>query len=315
MSQMNAAVGASVPENHTQPSGLSGFWSLIVTQFGGAFNDNALKTLVTFFGLNLAISESLHQALVPLTAALFSFPFILFSMLGGFLADRFSKRSITIAVKVLEIGIMSFATLGLLLKNLPMGLAAIFLMGVHSAIFGPSKYGLLPELLPEKKLSWGNGVLELGTFLAIIIGISVGALLSKSLRGQEVWAGLVLIVLAIIGLGCSLGITRVPAADRQRAFEINFLEGLWAQIQRMRQDRVLWLACLGNMYFWFIGQLLQQSVLDYGANVLKVDENHTAGLLAALAIGIGIGSFAAGYLSGGKIEYGLVPLGSLGLCV
>src|SRR5690349_17605454 len=100
MSQMNAAVGASVPENHTQPSGLRGFWSLIVTQFGGAFNDNALKTLVTFFGLNLAISESLHQALVPLTAALFSFPFILFSMLGGFLADRFSKRSITIAVKV-----------------------------------------------------------------------------------------------------------------------------------------------------------------------------------------------------------------------
>jgi acyl-[acyl-carrier-protein]-phospholipid O-acyltransferase/long-chain-fatty-acid--[acyl-carrier-protein] ligase len=292
-----------------------GFWSLIITQFEGAFNDNALKTLVTFFGLNLALSERMHNALVPLTAALFSLPFILFSMWGGFLADRFSKRSVTIAVKVLEICIMSFATVGLLLKNLPMGLAAIFLMGVHSAIFGPSKYGLLPELLAEKKLSWGNGILELGTFLAIITGISGGALLYSATHGREVWSGVVLIVLAVVGLGLSLGITRVPAADPRRQFDANFLGGLWQQIQVMRADRVLWLACLGNIYFWFIGQLLQQSVLDYGENVLKVGEVRTSYLLAALAIGIGVGSFAAGYLSGGKIEYGLVPLGSLGICV
>ena len=292
-----------------------GFWSLIVTQFEGAFNDNALKTLVTFFGLNLALSDRLHESLVPLTAALFSLPFILFSMWGGFLADRFSKRSVTIAVKVLEIGIMSFATVGLLLKNLPMGLSAIFLMGVHSAVFGPSKYGLLPELLPEKRLSWGNGVLELGTFLAIITGISAGALLYSAMPGREGWSGAVLILLAVVGLGLSLGITRVPAADPSRKFDANILGGLWPQIQLMRRDRVLWLACLGNIYFWFIGQLFQQSVLDYGENVLKVGEVHTSYLLAALAIGIGIGSFAAGYLSAGKIEYGLVPLGSLGLSV
>src|SRR5215469_6618265 len=101
---------------------LRGFWNLIVTQFEGAFNDNALKTLVTFFGLNLALSEQMHNGLVPLTAALFSAPFLLFSMWGGFLADRFSKRTVTIGVKLLEICIMSFATLGLLVKNLPMGL-------------------------------------------------------------------------------------------------------------------------------------------------------------------------------------------------
>src|SRR5262249_48380918 len=147
--------GESAQLDSQPESKLKGFWSLIVTQFEGAFNDNALKTLVTFFGLNLALSEEMHNSLVPLTAALFSLPFILFSMWGGFLADRFSKRSVTVSVKVLEIGIMTFATIGLWLKNLPMGLAAIFLMGVHSAIFGPSKYGLLPELLPEKKLSWG----------------------------------------------------------------------------------------------------------------------------------------------------------------
>ncbi|HLH55702.1 MAG TPA: AMP-binding protein, partial [Verrucomicrobiae bacterium] len=109
-------------------------------------------------------------------------------------------------------------------------------------------------------------------------------------------------------------ISRVPAADRSRKFDINPFSGLLPQIQFMRKDRVLWLACLGNIYFWFIGQLLQQGILDYGANVLKVGANNTAGLLAAVAIGIGVGSFAAGYLSGGKIEYGLVPLGSLGMC-
>jgi acyl-[acyl-carrier-protein]-phospholipid O-acyltransferase / long-chain-fatty-acid--[acyl-carrier-protein] ligase len=306
--------GGSQPVTDQPKTYLAGFWNLIITQFEGAFNDNALKTLVTFFGLHLALSARMHESLVPLTAALFSLPFILFSMWGGFLADRFSKRTVTIGVKILEIGIMSFAALGLALKNLPMGLIAIFLMGLHSAIFGPAKYGLLPELLPEKKLSWGNGVLELGTFLAIIMGISAGALLSKETLGHEGWAGLVLIFCALVGLGFSLGITRVPPADRRREFDLDFLGGLASQIKLMRKDRVLWLACLGNIYFWFIGQLLQQSILDYGVNLLKVDENHTAGLLAALAIGIGIGSFAAGYLSGGKIEYGLVPLGCLGLC-
>jgi len=296
-------------------AGLRGFWSLIVTQFEGAFNDNALKTLVTFIGLNMALSPQLHEALVPLTAGLFSLPFIIFSMTGGFLADRFSKRTITIAVKTIEIVIMSFATLGFVLKNLPLGLAAIFLMGVHSAIFGPSKYGLLPELLPERRLSWGNGVLELGTFLAIITGISAGALLYKQFEGHHAWAGGVLIVCAIVGLGFSFGITRVPPADPHRPFRLNFLGDLWQQIQVMRKDRVLWLACIGNMYFWFLGQLLQQSVVDYGENALKLGEIRTSYLMAALAIGIGLGSFAAGYLSGGKIEYGLVPLGSLGLAV
>jgi acyl-[acyl-carrier-protein]-phospholipid O-acyltransferase/long-chain-fatty-acid--[acyl-carrier-protein] ligase len=302
---------------HAEPAEplLRGFWSLIATQFEGAFNDNALKMVVTFVGLNMALSKGWHEALVPLTAGLFSLPFILFSMGGGFLADRFSKRSVTIWVKLLEIVIMSFATVGLLLRSLPMGLAAIFLMGVHSAVFGPSKYGLLPELLPERRLSWGNGILELGTFLAIITGMAAGAVLYKSFEGRQVWSGTILIGLAVAGLVVSLGITRVPAAAPQKEFRANFLIDLWRQIRVMRGDRVLWLACLGNTYFWFIGQLLQQGIIDYGANVLRVGEVRTTYLLAALAIGIGVGSFAAGYLSGGKIEYGLVPLGSLGLCI
>jgi acyl-[acyl-carrier-protein]-phospholipid O-acyltransferase/long-chain-fatty-acid--[acyl-carrier-protein] ligase len=294
---------------------LRGFWSLIVTQFEGAFNDNALKTLVTFIGLDMALSAGMHKALVPLTGALFALPFILFSMTGGFFADHFSKRTVTVSVKVLEVFIMAFAAVGFALKNLPIGLAAILLMGVHSAIFGPSKYGLLPELLPVKRLSWGNGILELGTFLAIILGMMVGAEFFDFFAGRQVWSGAILVGFALVGLAFSLGITRVPAADPARQFRANFLGDLSVQIRLMRSDRVLWLACLGNMYFFFLAALVQFGVIDYGEHVLKVDATHTTRLWAAVAVGIGLGSFAAGYLSGGKIEYGLVPLGSLGLAV
>src|SRR5437588_12641503 len=188
---------------HEQSAPKRGFWSLIVTQFEGAFNDNALKTIVLFAGLNMRLSPRLHDSVWPLTAGLFSLPFILFSMVGGYFADKYSKRTVTVAVKCLEIGIMVFATLGFLLVNLWMGLAAIFLMGVHSAIFGPSKYGLLPELLPDRRLSWGNGILEFGTFAAIILGTAFGATLSDRFRGRQGWSGAILIGLAICGLAMS----------------------------------------------------------------------------------------------------------------
>jgi acyl-[acyl-carrier-protein]-phospholipid O-acyltransferase/long-chain-fatty-acid--[acyl-carrier-protein] ligase len=309
---MNQPKPYAEPGKAAQPR-LRGFWSLIITQFEGAFNDNALKALVTWIGLSMALPAVMHSALVSLTTALFALPFLLFSMTGGFLADHFSKRTVTVSVKVLEVFIMAFAMAGFALKSLPMGLAAIFLMGVHSAIFGPSKYGLLPELLPEKRLSWGNGILELGTWLAIILGMMAGAELFADFARNQAWSGAILVVLALVGLAFSLGITRVPAADPARRFRANFLGDLWAQIKMMRADRVLWLACLGNMYFTFIAALVSQGVTYYGADILKVDPVQTSRLWAAVAVGIGVGSFAAGYLSGGKIEYGLVPLGSLGL--
>jgi acyl-[acyl-carrier-protein]-phospholipid O-acyltransferase/long-chain-fatty-acid--[acyl-carrier-protein] ligase len=287
---------------------------LIVTQFQGAFSDNALKTLVTFFGLSLALPTFWHKALVPLTTAVFSLPFILFSMAGGFLADRHSKRAVTIGVKAFEIAIMSFATAAFVFRSLPLGILAIFFMGTHSAFFGPSKYGLLPELLTERRLSWGNGILELGTFLAIISGAAAGGFLYATFKWQLGWTGLMLVGLAVLGLFTSLGITHVPPADPARKFRWNFLGDLGAQVRFIRQDRVLWLACLGNIYFSFVGQLVFQGVFDLGDR-MHIGEQYTSLLVVALAVGIGVGSFAAGYLSGGKIEYGLVPLGALGLSV
>jgi 1-acyl-sn-glycerol-3-phosphate acyltransferase len=292
-----------------------GFWSLIVTQFQGAFSDNVLKNLVVFLIVATGMSLSDKHRIGELVGALFALPFILFSMAGGHLADRFSKRAIAVGVKVFEIAVMVFATAGLALNHLPMQLAAVFLMGTHSAFFGPSKYGLLPELLPEKRLSWGNGILELGTFTAIILGTVAAGIMAEQLRGSHLWSGILLTILAALGLMASLGITRVLPADPHRTFKLNFLAEVWRQVGLVKNDRPLVLALIGNTYFNFLGALFLLNIFFYGSEVLRVSETNIGLLNVALAMGIGTGSVAAGYLSGGKIEYGLVPLGAVGLTV
>ena len=292
-----------------------GFWSLFITQFQGAFSDNVLKTLVILMMLSTNLSPAQKHGIGELVGALFALPFILFSMGGGYLADRHSKRSVAIAVKVFEIGVMLVALVGLAASHLPLLLVCVFLMGTHSAFFGPSKYGLLPELLPEKRLSWGNGLLEFGTFTSIILGTVAASFMAEHLRGRQAWSGVILLGLALAGLVVSQGITRVPAADPQKRFGPNFLAVIRGELRAMRGDRPLSLALVGNTYFNFLGALLLLNVVFYGQDVLHVSETRIGFLNAALALGIGAGSVAAGYLSGGKIEYGLVPLGALGLTV
>jgi acyl-[acyl-carrier-protein]-phospholipid O-acyltransferase / long-chain-fatty-acid--[acyl-carrier-protein] ligase len=292
-----------------------GFWSLIATQFQGAFNDNALKFLVLYLIIGSNLSPDDEEAKVLLVGALFALPFILFSMTGGYLADKISKRSVTIGTKYFEIGVMVFAIDGFWLRSMPMSLVALFLASTQGALFGPSKYGLLPEILPETRLSWGNGVIELGTFLAAITGTLAGANLSHWFAGRQEYSGAVFLALSVVGLITSLGITRVAAADPKKKFRVNLLEDLWTQGSRIRKDRVLWLAFLGNTYFFFLAALLQFDIVFYGRDVLHVAATHGGFLQAAIAIGIGIGSLAAGYLSGGKIEYGLIPLGAVGITI
>src|SRR5437016_14589716 len=290
-----------------------GFWSLIATQFQGAFNENGLKFLVIY--LILAIEKDLTQRdqMELLVGVLFAAPFILFSLTGCFIADRFSKRSVTIWTKVFEVGVMLFATAALVAPNLPLALAAIFLVCTQGALFGPSKYGLLPELLPQEELSWGNGVLELGTFLAIILGSMTGSFLAEAFSGREVYSGVLLLGFTVVGLLWSFLISHVPAAAPSKQFHLASLIDVWSPMKLIRGDRVLWLAVLGNTYFFFVAGLLQFDIFIYGQDVLHIRATQGGFLQAAVAIGIGLGIFAAGYLSGGKIEYGLIPLGSLGM--
>jgi len=298
------------------PHSARGFWALIVTQFQGAFSDNALKWLAIFLITQAVTSAGERDRLVMIVGGLFAVPFILFSMAGGFLADRFSKRRVILGVKVFEIFVMLLALAGLAGHHLYLTIFCVFLMGVHSAIFGPSKYGLLPELLPEKKLSWGNGVLEFGTFIAIIAGTVAGGIFCKIFSTQPAWSGVILIALAFAGLGTGQCITKVPAADPQKKFRANFVAELWTQVKIIRRDRPLWLALIGNTYFFFIAALIQFVIVIYAKDVLGIsDSAQTSYLQAATAIGIGSGCLLAGFLSAGKIETGLIPLGAVGLTV
>src|SRR5579863_2586390 len=321
---MSEASAASAPDSPTAIAEKSsapaapwrrGFWSLVATQFLGAFNDNGLKQLVIYTILGMGIERASRDKLVLAVGALFSVPFILFSMTGGFFADRFSKRTVTIWTKFFEIAVMALAIAGLGLQNLTLEMAAVFLASTQGALFGPSKYGLLPELLPESRLSWGNGVLELGTFLAVIAGGFSGGWLADVFHGRQEWSGLIFLVLAVLGLVFSQGIARVPAADPAKKFRADPIGDLWVQGKLIRKDRVLWLATLGNTYFWFLGAVLTANIVFYGSDVLHITPTHSGILQASVAIGIGLGSLAACYVSSGKVEYGLIPLGSVGMTV
>jgi acyl-[acyl-carrier-protein]-phospholipid O-acyltransferase/long-chain-fatty-acid--[acyl-carrier-protein] ligase len=290
-----------------------GFWSLIVTQFQTGFNDNALKFLVVYIIIGMSFTKAQQDKLVPLINVIFSVPFILFSMAGGNLADRYSKRSVTIGTKLFELAIMGFFIVGLALRNLPMECAGVFLISTEGALFGPSKYGLLPELLPEPKLSWGNGIIEFGTFLSGIAGVAVAGFLADAYRGRETISGVILLGCTCFGLMTCLGISRVPAAAPAKVFQWNPLKDLFAQMRTIVKDRVLGWAVLGNTYLFFLAALLQTVIIIYSHDTLRIDDRHTSYLQAAIAIGIGLGSVAAGYLSAGKIEYGLIPLGAVGM--
>ena len=288
---------------------------MFVVEFQNAFSDNVLRWLVTFLIVGMVASETHRNELVPLVGGLFALPFILFSMAGGFFADRFSKRDVTVTIKCVEIGIMSVALLGLWRNNISLMLASVFLMSTHSAFFGPSKYGLLPELLPEKKLSWGNGMFGFGTYAAIITGTIFAGTLSDTFGKNQFTSGAILIALALIGLTLALRVKRVPAADPRKKFRADFLGDFISQMKLIHADRVLFLGVIGNAFLWFLGALLQPAILFYGKDILHLDDTHSGWLQISLSVGIGVGSFAAGFLSGGKIEYGLIPFGMIGLTV
>ena len=300
-------------DHTTQPNqrpdgSLRGFWSLFVTQFQGAFSDNAFKWIVIF----MVLSKATADEWAPVVGAVFALPFIIFSIFAGQLADRYSKRFVTIGTKVAEGGIMILATVGLTFNIPGLLVVVVFLLATQSAFFGPSKYGLLPELLPEKRLSWGNGIFQFGTTAAVITGTVIAGKLYELFKGQQQWSGVTLLGLSFVGLIFASRITRVPAANPDRRFRVNPFPDLSKSFARIRRERSLFLAVMGESYFWMLGALLQFCIAFYGKD-LGLAESKISQLNGVLAGGIGLGCFLTGYLSGNKIEYGFVPLGVLGL--
>jgi len=307
-------IETATQSNHDAQSSLRGFWALIAVQFQGAFSDNALKWLVSFLVLESAVSKEERELwFVLVVPLLFAVPFLLFSIPGGYLADKYSKRSVTIWTKVFELVVMGLATFALAVGRHDIAGAALFLACTQGAIFGPTKYGLLPELLPETKLSWGNGIIELTTLLAAIFAALAGGFLAQTFRGRQIWSGMFFLLLTLIGLLISLNISKVSAADPARRFDWNWPGEFFRELRRVRRDPILTAAVTANTFFWFLGSLLLLNIVLYATDILRIDETHSSYLLASLSLGIGVGSFVAGYASGRKIETGMVLPGLAGV--
>jgi MFS family permease len=295
------------------------FVGLLTAQFLAAFNDQAIHAAAMFFAFHTKLlNEKQAISLMPI---LFYAPWAIFCTLAGWCADRFSKRHALVFWKFAEIGICLIAlsgfywgSAGYVKAGPTLVLACVFLMGMHSTFFVPAKYGVMPEILEPQLLSRGNGALESLSFLAVILGTVCGGVLSFVFRGNEVWIGVVLLALAVIGAAASLTIETMPAANPTRRFPPYLYGPLKDSIKSLLSVRPLALAVVGIAFFTFVVVYMRATVYMLGeAQSPRWDEWRTSLVVGATALGIGLGSPLAGWLSGRKIELGLVPLGGIGM--
>ncbi len=287
-----------------------GFLGFLWAQFLGAFNDNVCRMVVSLLAVGVAANAAGGSGSLTLVGVVFMLPFFLFSGYAGYLADAFSKRTVLVATKAFEIVAMLLAVPAFLSGRLSLALGVLFLMALQATFFSPAKYGILPEMLPDRELSRANGLLEMTTFVAILIGTAVGGLLYAQWSGHLERIAFILVAIAIIGTLCSLSIRKTVPAAPNKAFSLNPWHEIRGGLGHLARDRVMRLTVVGISYFWFLGALLQMDVILFGKQVLNVGDTEVALLGTALALGIGVGSLVAGRLSGEKVELGLVPIGS-----
>ncbi|HAT30196.1 MAG TPA: glycerol acyltransferase [Janthinobacterium sp.] len=287
------------------------FW----TQFFGAFNDNLFKTaLMVILTFEAASWTSLNPSTITnLIPGLFILPYVVFSATAGQIADKFEKAGLARFVKWLELAIMGVAALGWLSHTLWLLVAAVVGMGIHSTLFGPVKYAYLPQQLKQDELVGGNGLIEMGTFVGILLGEILGAVLVVQRPwGVALVAGATLAV-ALLGLVASYRVPLTPAAAPELKINWNPITESLRNLNFSRKNRVVFLAMLGNSWFWFYGALILAQFPVYAKDYLHGDHNVFVLLLTVFSLGIGTGSLLCERLSGHKVEIGLVPFGSIGL--
>jgi 1-acyl-sn-glycerol-3-phosphate acyltransferase len=289
------------------------FW----TQFFGAFNDNvfktALLTILTYDAMSwTTLDPGVLNNLIP---GLFILPFLLFSATAGQLADKFEKAGLARFVKLMEIAIMTIAAVGWMTHNLWLLVSAVVGMGVHSTLFGPVKYAYLPQHLKQEELIGGNGVIEMGTFVGILLGEVLGALMVV----HKPW-GIAMVAFSAIGFAAigwlfSRRIPLSPAAEPDLNINWNPITETIRNLGFTRQNRPVFLSVLGNSWFWFYGAVILAQFPVYAKDYLHGDHSVFVLLLTVFSLGIGAGSLLCERLSGHKVEIGLVPFGSIGLSV
>ena len=289
------------------------FW----TQFLGAGNDNVYKNaLVIFVAFQAAaLTTFSSNDLVNIAAAVFIFPFMLFSATAGQLADKYEKSRLIRLIKIFEIAIMVIGAVGFYRRDLVLLFVALGMMGVHSTLFGPVKYAILPQHLRNDELVGGNGLVEMGTFVAILSGEIVGGLVIAIKPDGPIFAGATAIAIALAGYLVSRRIPETPAVAPELRINWNPFTETWRNLRFAHGNRVVWLAMLGISWFWFYGATYLTQFANFTKDVLGGDEHVATLLLAIFSIGIGVGSLLCERLSGHKVEIGLVPFGSIGLSV
>jgi acyl-[acyl-carrier-protein]-phospholipid O-acyltransferase / long-chain-fatty-acid--[acyl-carrier-protein] ligase len=291
-----------------------GLQPFLWTQFLGAFNDNLFKIVVSMVAVHAATADASGGQLA-IVGAVFILPFLLFSGYAGQFADIYSKRSVLIVTKSLEIVATAIGLAAFLTGHLYFTYATLFLIAVQATFFSPAKYGILPEILPDSELSRANGILEMSTFAAIVAGTALGSVLFDRWKDQLWIIGVLVVVIAIAGTLLSLRIPRVAPATPGRKLSLNPIGDVIVGLRRLRMQRVLWLSVIGISYFWFMGALLQAVMILFGKEVMGLADDKIGVLLTFAAIGIAAGSVVAGRLSGDKVELGLAPIGSIGMGV
>jgi acyl-[acyl-carrier-protein]-phospholipid O-acyltransferase/long-chain-fatty-acid--[acyl-carrier-protein] ligase len=287
---------------------------LNITQFLGALNDNIFKLLAMFF-IIAQRGPADAARVMGIGGAAFVLPFLLFSAGAGVLADRHSKRNIIVLAKALEILVMLAGLLAFGWGREIALYAVIFLMSSQSALFGPSKYGIVPELVGREQLSRANSLLVMFTYLAIIVGSVAAPFIAQISKGNYPAAQMVCVLVAAAGFLSALPIGRTEPAGTTRTVSVRFVSDIWRTLWSIREDRYLLMAVMASAYFTLIGAFMQLNIIPYGMQYLGLSQESSAYLFFLAAVGIAAGAFVAGRMSGRNIELGVVPIGALLLTV
>ncbi|WP_036138383.1 MFS transporter [Luteibacter sp. 9135] len=288
------------------------FW----TQALGAFNDNAFRNaMVMLVAFQMALPKEQVSLYTNLAPALFILPYFLFSATAGQLAEKFEKTRIIRYVKLFEIAAMTIAAIGFFTHHIALLLVVLFLMGMHSTMFGPIKYSILPQALDRTELVGGNALVETGTQLAMLVGMIVGNALMLIAGYGTLAASLTTIAIAVAGYVVSRSIPVAPATAPDLRFNWNPLSETWRVLKLTHEDRAVFNAILGISWFWFFGTVMIAQLPNYTRDVLGGDGSVNTLVLTLFSLGTGVGSLLCERLSGKRVEIGLVPIGAFGLTV
>ena len=292
------------------------FTPVFVTQFLGAFNDNVYKNALVILITYVLAGQVGWDAgvLVMIASGIFILPFFIFSALAGQCADRFEKSGIIRRIKLFEILFMLCAAGALFSQNIYLLMGVLFLTGTQSAFFGPLKYGILPDLLPPTHLLKGNGLVEAGTFIAILTGTIIGGAFVLNPSGLWIISG-VLLLCAICGWWASCSIPVVKIAAPLTDIRWNIIRETADVLNQARQYKTAFAAALGVSWFWLVGFVFLAQVPVYGEKILSVDENVVTLFLTTFSIGVGIGSMLCGKILNNRISGALAPVGAVGMAV